>query len=453
MKNLVSISIVFLAVLVIYMSGTQSANANEDEGADLVNTEIELERVVHFSGPKGDPVTLDAGRYRVEKRDSKTLELSTGDGASHVIAAAASEHDEAIGDAEALSVAMGNDAHRVLLLHTDGTSWEAVGTYSGVVSRAAVAPLSRTQVNTAYKSRLQTRIESVPTIQPQAYEGGNQVAETWQQKLERQRAGRITSTLLRNAIGKTFSGASLKANACGGSYTYRKTIVNIPNTLYKEEGLQRLHYDLSNGEREKTEWTIDERKLKRDVKGRRYSIRACIDNWQNRDWQGQVVNGLMEVHIPFGDASITTRTIEYWSTTGFHVVGGPRWNWNDSAARNAIQDRNLSPVLIVTLRPKYSNGKITYQANDAKWDLRMNMWSRYGRFRLSPAEPDKIYSYMNSNLEILRGRYLAIFNNQNVRARLSEDLTDSLLANNYVNRITGIDEANSGGTVITVSYD
>ena len=79
------------------------------------------------------------------------------------------------------------------------------------------------------------------------------------------------------------------------------------------------------------------------------------------------------------------------------------------------------------------------------------MWSDFGEFRLVPNEPDKINSYMYSTLEVLRQRYLAMFNNENVRNQLSEDLTNTLLANSYVNNITGIDGPNSAGTVITVS--
>ena len=450
---------VLAAAILTPVSVAGQKNAPEGASLDATSVEIKLDQPVHFSSPDGEPITLAAGRYRVEKRDAGTLAMLAEDGASSVIVAAASEHDEAIGDAEALSVAMGNGAHRILLLQTDGTSLEAAGTYSGVVSRAALSTLSRTQVNTAYQNRLQTRIQSFQTIdpQPQAYDGKYQTAETWQQTLARRRAGQITSSVLRNAIGQTFRGATLKANACGPSYTYRKTIINVPTApLYQEQGMQRLHYDLSGGERERSEYVVEINNFP-DAKMRRYSIRACVDSWQNRDWQGQVAGGLMEVHIPFGDVRITTRAIDYccWGNVNYipttMLTRTANWGWNDDKARRAIRDRLRAPVLIVTLEPKFAAGKISYQPVNARWRHQKDMWSDFGEFRLVPNEPDKINSYMYSTLEVLRQRYLAMFNNENVRNQLSEDLTNTLLTNSYVNNITGIDGPNSAGTVITVS--
>ena len=375
MKTIKLISIAFVAAIVVQVTASSPISATEQDSVDVMTTEIQLDQLVHFSDPDGEPITLAAGRYRVEKRDAGTLAMLAEDGASSVIVAAASEHDEAIGDAEALSVAMGNGAHRILLLQTDGTSLEAAGTYSGVVSRAALSTLSRTQVNTAYKSRLQTRIQSLQTVdpQPQAYDGKYQTTETWQQTLARRRAGQITSSVIRNAIGQTFQGATLKANACGPSYTYRKTIINVPTApLYQEQGMQRLHYDLSGGERERSEYVVEINNFP-DAKMRRYSIRACVDSWQNRDWQGIVADDLMEIHIPFGDVRITTRAIDYccWGNVNYMpttmLTRTANWRWNDDKARRAIRDRLRAPILIVTLEPKFVAGKVSYQPVNAKW--------------------------------------------------------------------------------------
>jgi hypothetical protein len=449
MKQSNSTSIVFLAALLIQVSGLQIAGADEHESADVVSNGIELKRLVHFSGPNGDPVTLDAGQYLVERRDAETLAIVAEDGESHEIAAAASEHDEALPDSQALSFPVGEDSYRILFLQTDGSSLEAAGTYSGVVTRDAATATDMGQVSAAYEDWLQSEEISLRAFQPRIYDGGApKVAETWQQRMERQRAGRITSSTLRNAIGKTFSGSTIKANSCGGSYTLRKTTINIPNApFYKEQfGLPRLHYDFTNGEREKTQWkTCSDCPLKR-----RYSVRACVDDWQVRQWQGQVVNGLLEVHVVLGDSTIETRAIDYWKLL---VKWTRRWSWNDVNASYATRDLLNYPVLIVTMKPGYSSGKVTMQTVNVRWDNRKNMHSSIGQFRVLPTEPDKFESYKLSILNDLLNRYRVIFDNQAVRTRLSNDLTQALLANSYVKNINGIDVPNSGGTVITFTYN
>lgn len=439
------LSVTLFALLIVQTSPISVASATENESDDVNTTEINLERVVHFAAPNGEPVTLAAGRYSVEKRDAESLEIVAEEGESNVIAAAASEHDETLADSQALSVPIGKDSYRLLFLQTDGTSLEAAGTYSGVVTRGAATTIDMQQVSSAYEDWLQSEDVQLRAVRL-AYDPRPKVAETWQQRMERQSAGRITSTSLRNAIGKTFAGATVTANSCGGSWSERKTTINIPEApFYKvEAGPNRLHHDFTGGERERSQWTTHRGPV------RRYSIRVCIDNWQLKEKQGQVASGLLEVHLSFGESTITTRAIDYWKS--IYQTWHSRWNWNDERAVYVTPNFLTYPVLVATLKPSFSGGKITVAVDNVRWDNRLNKYDIYGTSRVLPTEPNKVRDYKLSSLNVLLGRYRAIFDNPAVRTRLSNELTQALLANSYVNRITGIDSANSGGSVITVTY-
>jgi hypothetical protein len=428
------------------------ASATEHESDDLVSTEIELDRLVHFSGPKGGAVTLDAGRYLVQERGEKTLAMVDENGKQYEISAVASEHDEALPNSQVLSVPLGEDSYRVLFLQTDGSSLEAAGTYSGIITRDAVNTADMDHVSAAYEDWLQSAEVNLRAVrlQPQAYDPRPKTALTWQQQMEMQRAGRITSSVLRNAIAKTFSSATVTANACGGSYVYRKTIVNIPTVPFHEEhGLQRLHHNFTGGEREKSQYKTTASYGVGNIDGRRYSLRACVDDWRVQDWQGQVANGLLEVHMSFGSSDIATRALDYYRPRGFWQK---YWEWNSSRALYATKDHLLYPVMIATLKPTVVGGQVTIAVENIRWDNRRNMWSEWGDFRVVSREADVIVRYKINSLDALHSQLSRIFNNSAVRTSLSNELTQALLANSFVNRITGIDSANSGGAVVTVTY-
>ena len=446
------ISAAFFALLLAQAGSTSVASAAENESDDLVSTEIELERLVHFTGPKGEAVTLDAGRYQVQERGEKALAMVDENGEQYEISAVASEHDEALPDSQVLSVPLSEDSYRVLILQTDGSSLEAAGTYSGIVTRDAMNTVDMDQVSAAYENWLQLNDVELRGVrlQPQAYDPRPKTALTWQQQMEKQRAGRITGWDLRNAIVKTFEGATVIANACGGSYVYRKTTINIPTvSLHEEHGLQRLHHDFTGGEREKSQYETTATYGIGRIDGRRYSLRACIDDWRVQEWQGQVANGLLEVHMSFGSSDIATRALDYYRPRGYWQK---YWEWNSSSARNATKDHLLYPVLIATLRPTVSSGQVVVNVQNIRWDNRRNMWSERGEFRVVPKEADVVVGYKLSSLNALHSQLSGIFNNPAVRAQLSGNLRAALLANSYVNKITGIDSANSGGSVITVTY-
>ena len=161
----------FVLAVAIFVPASATGQENVTEGASIDETsvEIQLDQPVHFLGPDGKPVTLAAGRYRVEKGDTSTLTMVAEDGGSQLISAEASGHDEQANAPEALSVETGEDELHILLLQPDGSSLDAAGTYSGIVSRAArrmtATTLSRVQVSSAYQERLRTSVNQLQTAQ------------------------------------------------------------------------------------------------------------------------------------------------------------------------------------------------------------------------------------------------------------------------------------------------
>ncbi len=97
MKQIKLVAIAFIAVLVAPKSATGQENAIESESDELVATEIELDRLVHFLDPTGKAIPVAAGQYRVKRSDASASTLVAVDGRSNSIAAEASEHDEELG--------------------------------------------------------------------------------------------------------------------------------------------------------------------------------------------------------------------------------------------------------------------------------------------------------------------------------------------------------------------
>lgn len=106
------------------------------------STSITIEKPVHFSAADGSDVVALAGTYRVEQMTDKNLRLIPLEGKeSFVVEAQATTHDESITSPIALSIHQQEDEHHVVLLRPDGNAFDASGTYSGVKTRVAKAPL------------------------------------------------------------------------------------------------------------------------------------------------------------------------------------------------------------------------------------------------------------------------------------------------------------------------
>lgn len=127
-------------------------------------TVIELDKAVHFTTPGGEDVIVEPGRYRLEGQSKEELRLIPGtNNAPVTIRAMEMTHDQSISVPVAVAVPVEEEdlLHLVLLL-TEGKSIEAVGSYSGIQSRQALAlqkPVSSPQIALALQ-----RTQSVQAI-------------------------------------------------------------------------------------------------------------------------------------------------------------------------------------------------------------------------------------------------------------------------------------------------
>ena len=106
---------------------------------------VPLTQAVHFSSPDGSDAVVPPGVFRVERTGSTVLKLIPGEGgkqeSSITVQAMPTEHEAPLSAPLALSIPYTEDEHHVVLLMPEGKALDAVGTYSGVRSRAALVPL------------------------------------------------------------------------------------------------------------------------------------------------------------------------------------------------------------------------------------------------------------------------------------------------------------------------
>lgn len=118
---------------------------------------IHLEQEAHFTGPDGSALTIPPGRYAVEATNESTLRLlEQGDGPAVIVGAASIRHEEPLSNAAAALILTDEDTLHLVLLHPDGSALDAVGSLTGVLSRAPLTGPSNAQT---------------PVTQPQVQQG------------------------------------------------------------------------------------------------------------------------------------------------------------------------------------------------------------------------------------------------------------------------------------------
>ena len=125
-------------ILVLLVGGTSQSFATN-------TPTIELEKTVHFLTPGGEDVVVDPGTYEVEAAD-EWLRLIPQRGHridAILMNAQVGKHEEVIKSPHAKSEQRGEDQHLVALMLPNGTTLEAVGSYSGVSSRGLSSRLRR----------------------------------------------------------------------------------------------------------------------------------------------------------------------------------------------------------------------------------------------------------------------------------------------------------------------
>ena len=129
------------APLAVFAEGAATTRAIDQASETPVigATSVVFDRAVHFLAPGGGDQSANPGTYRVEAAEGN-LRLIPAQGKEGILVAAnKGSHDVKIEVPIALSIPGGTeeeaDLHVVELLSPDGSSLEAVGTYSGVRSR------------------------------------------------------------------------------------------------------------------------------------------------------------------------------------------------------------------------------------------------------------------------------------------------------------------------------
>jgi hypothetical protein len=133
---------------------------------------VPLTQAVHFSSPDGSEAVAPPGVYQVERVEPTVLKLIPGEGGKQqavTVQAMPTEHKETISAPFALSIPYKEDEHHIVLLTPDGKALDAIGTYSGVRSRAAQFPLP-TKALTPY-----ARLLLSLTLNPNSIVGGSAV--------------------------------------------------------------------------------------------------------------------------------------------------------------------------------------------------------------------------------------------------------------------------------------
>ena len=127
------------------------ASANQKKDAIIT-----IERAIHFLNNEETDVLVPPKHYSIHAAHSKgLLILKAIDGGQPIqLKAQEIKHDEPIPTATPLSFSEKEDEHRILLLQPDGTGLEAIGSYSGIQSRAARRMTSKRRVIRKYLRRI-----------------------------------------------------------------------------------------------------------------------------------------------------------------------------------------------------------------------------------------------------------------------------------------------------------
>lgn len=126
---------------------------------------IDLDQPTYFTAPDGTAVTIPPGHYTVEANAEAGLRLlEQADSSPHFLRAEPLHHDNFLTDPAATLVPTDEDTVHLVLLHPDGHGLDAIGSLTGIRSRA---PLSGNANNTA-----------VPLTQTQLRQGLQSLSET-----------------------------------------------------------------------------------------------------------------------------------------------------------------------------------------------------------------------------------------------------------------------------------
>jgi hypothetical protein len=252
----------------------------------------------------------------------------------------------------------------------------------------------------------------------------------------------IRSSAFNSIAMDVFQGAYFDAMSCGGRDSERKTTVNVPNAYFKQEALDRMEYQFTDGEEKKS--------LQRrgDDLWYRLEIRACVDGWRLAPGSASIEGGRFKVPFSFTEIkAIKTRALDEERRRV-----NESWDWSAQKADSAIQDFRFSGGLNIYLAPVIENGGLSYRLDDARWEFYgpLTGWIGPGHFALPEVEEPKIVHYKDRMLETIRQRIMAVFYDASVRAKLASALTQSVKTGDFAGRT--IASVLGKGDVVEVTF-
>lgn len=198
---------------------------------------LEIDRETHFLTPGGKDVVVFPGAYLV-KAEQEGIRLIAEEGTSSesvVIEASSQTHDQKLTGPTALAISENEDEQVVALLMPDGKGWEAMGTHSGVVSRAAPRPRTpQSQLQQAIANRNPLVVQSQQLSLMGASAHYQAVNETYQGTLAQNTWRLPVSDTLDNGLFH-FSWAGYQAGESLQKLPRLNTIPEISDLVSKQQ--------------------------------------------------------------------------------------------------------------------------------------------------------------------------------------------------------------------------
>ena len=264
----------------------------------------------------------------------------------------------------------------------------------------------------------------------------------------------VTSSDFQSIASGIFSGASLKANSCGGADAVRSTKIVVPSVYNKNENIGRLDRALPENVRQETIREEISYSKNRPVI-RDSEIRACLDNLGTHPWQGTIENGKWKIRLQFNsNVFIKTRVMEQENKgNGWKDI----FEWRDEITDLNVPDYvYVALCMDVFLTPDVQNGQLGYSTVEVQWfwaEDRGFVWPENALvqdpFKIPYGHPTTkamILSYKTDIMNVLKQRLTIAFQDSAVRNRLATALTTKVksgeLAGKTIESVSG-----TGGTV------
>ena len=264
----------------------------------------------------------------------------------------------------------------------------------------------------------------------------------------------VSSADFQAIAAQIFSGASFRANSCGGADAVRSTKIVIPPAYQKSEAIGRLDAALpakvlQETMREEISYS-DNPPVIRDSR-----IRACLDNLDTYPWLGSIEDGKFKIRMQFRSNLFIKTRIMYQKKTGSGWKD--KFDWKD-----VITDQNVPDYIYVALcleaflTPVVQGEGLSYSAVEVKWfwaEDRGFIWPEHALvadpFRPPDGHPvtrEMILSYKTDVMNSMKQRLAVAFQNNGVRDRLKAALTAKVKTGEFAGK-TMVSVSGSGTNV------